>query len=546
MLKNKSIISLIIVSSLLAITGTLAKHVTSVYAANSETYDFANFSEKESVDFVASHGIVIPSKIIESQNLGRITKSIIDAVVDDYDCTFAYSYSEMQRYAEDIKEAIRGSYSFSNKNENPSRSTYTLQYNTVKDSNGNWVTSGGAWNSRWSNYNCYAYSIHRNEETPFYSSGFYIQYQPGNMSGTGGFDSSDSICDLATVVKNDLEAIGYTNVVLSTSIPSITNSQELICVRMCEEDYHFMRYDLETNAWYHKPGATAILKYNYVPNNNALWYGEYSVNGSEYSNALTYDSDIYFIKYDKNKISISNSTSNLSSSLYVNQGKDSILEIENSTYNQFYEITVSSSYSVTAELYDVEMGLIDTYSGSNFSFYKSLSNGKYYLKMNYLANNVFGTINIIVSSHAHSYTYAQTEYGHITTCSDCGYSVLQSHVYDQHYCIYCGAYTSSHDYDASYFWRNYTQHRANCVCGANRLEGHAVSSGAFVKGNQYATCLLCGGPASMGFVGPLSLNDLPRSANGSFILPNGVVVLVDEDLDAYLNGTLVFINPNIY
>ena len=28
--------------------------------------------------------------------------------------------------------------------------------------------------------------------------------------------------------------------------------------------------------------------------------------------------------------------------------------------------------------------------------------------------------------------------------------------------------------------------------------------------------------------------------NGSFILPNGVVVLEDEDLDAYLNGTLVF------
>ena len=27
---------------------------------------------------------------------------------------------------------------------------------------------------------------------------------------------------------------------------------------------------------------------------------------------------------------------------------------------------------------------------------------------------------------------------------------------------------------------------------------------------------------------------------GSFILVNGVIVLEDEDLDAYLNGTLVF------
>ena len=47
MLKNKSIISLIIVSSLLAITGTFAKHATSVYAANSETYDFAILAKRK-------------------------------------------------------------------------------------------------------------------------------------------------------------------------------------------------------------------------------------------------------------------------------------------------------------------------------------------------------------------------------------------------------------------------------------------------------------------------------------------------------------------
>ena len=106
-------------------------------------------------------------------------------------------------------------------------------------------------------------------------------------------------------------------------------------------------------------------------------------------------------------------------------------------------------------------------------------------------------------------------------------------------------FSTYHTHSYSYLWKSYTQHRTNCVCGINRLEGHAVSSGSFIQGNQYATCLLCGGPASMGFIVPLSLNDLPRSANGSFILPNGVVVLVDEDFDAYLNGTLVFIDPNL-
>ncbi|MBR2381405.1 MAG: hypothetical protein IKA84_02785, partial [Clostridia bacterium] len=30
------------------------------------------------------------------------------------------------------------------------------------------------------------------------------------------------------------------------------------------------------------------------------------------------------------------------------------------------------------------------------------------------------------------------------------------------------------------------------------------------------------------------------SANGSYILPDGTIMLVDEDIEAYLNGMLVF------
>ena len=32
--------------------------------------------------------------------------------------------------------------------------------------------------------------------------------------------------------------------------------------------------------------------------------------------------------------------------------------------------------------------------------------------------------------------------------------------------------------------------------------------------------------------------------NGSYILPSGIIVLVDEDFDAYINGTLVFYNKD--
>lgn len=54
MLMNNGIISLIIVSSLLAMTGTPNKSVTSVHASTINTYDFENISEKESVEFVLS------------------------------------------------------------------------------------------------------------------------------------------------------------------------------------------------------------------------------------------------------------------------------------------------------------------------------------------------------------------------------------------------------------------------------------------------------------------------------------------------------------
>lgn len=33
------------------------------------------------------------------------------------------------------------------------------------------------------------------------------------------------------------------------------------------------------------------------------------------------------------------------------------------------------------------------------------------------------------------------------------------------------------------------------------------------------------------------------SINGSYILPNGIVVLVEEDVEAYLAGTLQFYHP---
>ena len=105
---------------------------------------------------------------------------------------------------------------------------------------------------------------------------------------------------------------------------------------------------------------------------------------------------------------------------------------------------------------------------------------------------------------------------------------------------------NTHAHDYSYFWKNYTQHRTRCSCGINRFDPHVVSPNSFSYGQQYATCLLCGGLATAGLVNYDSLNQyFPRTANGSYILPNGVIVLEEDDFEAYLDGSLVFIYPNV-
>ena len=516
-----------------------------VKAMSYYNFDFSTISEEQSIDFVEYHNIDIPDKIENSQNLGKITRDIIKRIANNNDCVFSYNYDRMQLYAENIQEVV---ISYLGNNSNIallSTSTYTLQYNTVKNSSGNWVISGGAYDYSWLYYNCYAYSIHRSESSPFYSTD--KQYQPGDMSGVGSFDDCNEITDLVEIIENDLEAMGYSNISSTLSIPTVTEEQMLICVRMFEGDYHFMRYDLESNAWYHKPGNTAVLKYNYTPNNTMDWYCEYSFLGEEgYDSSTVYDSDIYFIKYDKNRVETSYSTSNLSHQLYVNAGKDSILEIDNSSYNQYYKINITSSNSVEAELYDCEMELLETYTGSNIQFYESMLNDVYYLKLNYVSSSVSGNINIGISAHSHSYTYSPASSGHTATCTDCGYITTLSHVYDQHYCIHCNAYTTTHDYDRNYEWVSYTMHSAECCCGEVTTQGHAVASGSYNSGQRYATCLLCGGLAEMGFV-QWTINSsavTKVTIKGSFILPNGVIVLKDEDLEAYLNGTLVFYNKD--
>lgn len=98
-------------------------------------------------------------------------------------------------------------------------------------------------------------------------------------------------------------------------------------------------------------------------------------------------------------------------------------------------------------------------------------------------------------------------------------------------------FVENHYYDLNPVWINNTQHSVSCACGKLKRQGHAVISGS----NR---CITCGGIASSGILKPTASSIVFRSENGSVILANGIIILVQDDVESYLNGTLEFNSNN--
>lgn len=111
-----------------------------------------------------------------------------------------------------------------------------------------------------------------------------------------------------------------------------------------------------------------------------------------------------------------------------------------------------------------------------------------------------------------------------------------------------------HDYSDSYEYIDTLYHYSICECGANMKSGHIVAGGAFDDGNRYATCLLCGGRAEMGFVvGPNVLSSDAFMYDGYELIDglyyvketkviNGIINLSYNDYKEYLNNGELYEN----
>ena len=387
---------------------------------------------------------------------------------------------------------------------------YTLQQNTVQDENGQWVTSGGAYtDSRWGMYNCYGYAINR-----FELSGFYleandrgdIQYKVGEIESEmpielEGIDYNQ-LLKVVERVKEELRCMGYTGVshTLNT-IPDVSPSEQLICVRMGTNgtsfDYHFMRYDLETDAWYHKPSTSAILKFNGVPSRNVEWIEEGCYSDKKVEKGENrYTGDIVFIKYTKNTIALPQSAPDVK---HIKEGRDVLIEFKVNVAGN-YNISISSRYAFNYEIYDNDFNIINSNIGkTSVSIVPNLQKaGTYYIRANFYSENVEGDVSIGIE---HQHTYPPR---------------------------------------AIYF--NSSLHKKTCPCGGSvEYEGHYVRRSEIVDG-RYANCIGCLRRLDLTTdnAGIIMNTVIKISDNGSYVLSNGVVVLVDEDVEAFLNGTLEF------
>ena len=159
-------------------------------------------------------------------------------------------------------------------------------------------------------------------------------------------------------------------------------------------------------------------------------------------------------------------------------------------------------------------------------------------------------------TESHSLTYTESDDNcHLVKCFECGYSYSEEHnrstylywIGDKHAykCKDCGYIyedtLQSHSFDC-WVYLNETTHKSECTCGANgnTTAPHAFTQATFPNLGPMI-CVGCGYTKMPGgSIGQIIRSINKVSVNGSYILHDGTIMLVEEDIEAYLNGTLVF------
>jgi len=267
---------------------------TSSYALESATPPLlSQMSEEECVEFVVSNGIEIPEGLRDSEKLGSFIKFIIQSVEKDPTRKFSYSYYPTLQMANNIAALVNEYYE---DNGYPLSSASRQSVIALL----RYSTPVGSWDNAYEWYNCYAYALGRPVDFIY----------PGYFSDSQAYDATLSVNEFANLTEDDLYALGYDCVVRSTNYASVgswDSSFTIICLRKDivygSEDFHYMR--LENGNWYHKPGTSQILKYNYSAPTSGRWSDEFSFEGVNYSGDVYYTSTIHYFAFRANHTYVS-------------------------------------------------------------------------------------------------------------------------------------------------------------------------------------------------------------------------------------------------
>lgn len=266
--------------------------VTAQAQSSSFSYTLSEMSEENCIDFIIENSVDIPNEFIANPELGEFVKHIIQSAEANPECPIVFNNNVSYRFAEDIRAAVLDHYDLS--------ILPSLSYTTPNSSP--ILTSSQQneffyWENGYEAFNCYAFAIERTEDPSEYSTAY--QYQPGDFALTGSFWTVNTILELAEVVKDDLEFLGY-NVSLHTQFTNPGANEKLIAIRWTPgRDFHFMKYNPNDEYWYHKPGWTSVLRFLGAQSNNDPWLHEgFYPNGEEFIDSYyNYTSDIYYIRY---------------------------------------------------------------------------------------------------------------------------------------------------------------------------------------------------------------------------------------------------------
>ena len=251
----------------------------------------SEMTEQECLDFIKECGVMLPNVRENESDWGPFVKQTILLVENDPFVDFGISYTVSANLAEEIRIVVNNYYGINEQN--------VLAYSTVAADTATWLEDSevyGTWDPKFKDYNCYSFSINIFDQ--WLDPGMYAykeEYIPEYI-----FDLENmSIQRLADFVEYDLMALGHARINRDFSLMDTSNLctyQNIICFRIGDGDYHFMKYT--TEGWLHKPSGTQILKYKYTPTNNIDWSNERVIAGEFEEKSITYNGTIMFMSYN--------------------------------------------------------------------------------------------------------------------------------------------------------------------------------------------------------------------------------------------------------